>query len=160
MKHQRSPGSCVRLIFAEKRIRLKLDSCNTDIVNVKVLGLAVPLIAVASEDLHNSSTCHCGLRPERWGKEPEAAHEIPGVWSHLLTFIGGARACIGWRFSVVEMKAILFTLIRAFEFDLAIPKEDVTFKRPLMVSLSRPMAKSHLPERRLPVILTPVTRDN
>ncbi|THU93925.1 cytochrome P450 [Dendrothele bispora CBS 962.96] len=98
--------------------------------------------------------------PERWGKEPEAAHEIPGVWSHLLTFIGGARACIGWRFSVVEMKAILFTLIRAFEFDLAVPKEDVTFKRPLMVSLSRPVAKSHLPERRLPVILTPVTRDN
>ncbi|THV06953.1 cytochrome P450 [Dendrothele bispora CBS 962.96] len=100
------------------------------------------------------------FKPERWGKEPEAAHEIPGVWSHLLTFIGGTRACIGWRFSVVEMKAILFTLIRAFEFDLAVPKEDVTFKRPLMVSLSRPMAKSHLPERRLPVTLTPVTRDN
>ncbi|THU77105.1 cytochrome P450 [Dendrothele bispora CBS 962.96] len=42
------------------------------------------------------------FKPERWGKEPKAAHEIPGVWSHLLTFIGGARACIGWRFSVVE----------------------------------------------------------
>ncbi|THU90836.1 cytochrome P450 [Dendrothele bispora CBS 962.96] len=100
------------------------------------------------------------FKPERADTEPEATREIPGVWSHLLTFIGGPRACIGWRFSLIEMKAILFTLVRAFEFDLAVPKEDITFKRPLMVPLSRPIAKSRLPDRQLPVILTPVNRDN
>ncbi|KAK7438408.1 hypothetical protein VKT23_018021 [Stygiomarasmius scandens] len=99
------------------------------------------------------------FKPERWEKTPDSAQEIPGVWKHLLTFIGGPRACIGWRFSVVEMKALLFTLVRAFEFDLAVPKEDISFKRLLMFPLARPVATS-LPGRQLPVILTPVKREN
>lgn len=41
-------------------------------------------------------------RPERWESAPEAAASIPGVWGHMLTFIGGPRACIGYRFSLVE----------------------------------------------------------
>ncbi|KAF5344274.1 hypothetical protein D9758_012335 [Tetrapyrgos nigripes] len=99
------------------------------------------------------------FKPERWGKEPEAAHNIPGVWSHLMTFIGGPRACIGWRFSVVEMKALLFTLVRAFEFDLAVPKEEIIFKKGVMAPLARPAAKN-LPGHQLPVVLTPVKKDN
>ena len=42
------------------------------------------------------------LRPERWEHPPEAISAIPGVWSHLLTFLGGPHACIGYRFSLVE----------------------------------------------------------
>ena len=41
-------------------------------------------------------------RPERWEKTPEAAASIPGVWGHMLTFLGGPRACIGYRFALVE----------------------------------------------------------
>ena len=35
-------------------------------------------------------------RPARWAKLPDAvvdAH-LPGVYSHLLTFLGGSRACM------------------------------------------------------------------
>ncbi|KAJ6577019.1 cytochrome P450 [Mycena vulgaris] len=56
------------------------------------------------------------FRPERWENIPEAANSIPGVWGNLLTFLAGPRNCIGFRFSLVEMKALLFTLLRAFEF--------------------------------------------
>ena len=42
------------------------------------------------------------LRPERWADLPAATANIPGVWGHLLTFLGGPRACIGFRFSLVE----------------------------------------------------------
>ncbi|KAG6856728.1 hypothetical protein H0H87_001328 [Tephrocybe sp. NHM501043] len=42
------------------------------------------------------------FRPERWEKVPEAAGNIPGVWGNMLTFLGGPRACIGYRFSLVE----------------------------------------------------------
>ncbi|KAI0628824.1 cytochrome P450 [Trametes polyzona] len=60
-------------------------------------------------------------KPERWLKPLppalEAAH-IPGVYSHLMTFIGGARACIGFKFSQLEMKIVLATLIPSFRFEL------------------------------------------
>ncbi len=42
------------------------------------------------------------FRPERWDNPPEAASTVPGVWGNLLTFLGGPRACIGYRFSLVE----------------------------------------------------------
>jgi len=65
------------------------------------------------------------FRPERWEDVPEAVNGLPSVYGHLLTFIAGAHACIGYRFSVVEMKALLFTLLRGFEFELALPAEDI-----------------------------------
>ncbi|KAJ7888861.1 cytochrome P450 [Mycena olivaceomarginata] len=62
------------------------------------------------------------FKPERWEKLPDAVSEIPGVWANLLTFFAGPHNCIGFRFSLVEMKALLFTLIRAFEFQQTVPK--------------------------------------
>ncbi|TDL20680.1 cytochrome P450 [Rickenella mellea] len=64
------------------------------------------------------------FRPERWFNLPEAANSIPGVWGSLLTFLGGSRSCIGYRFALIEMKALLFTLIRAFEFTAVYPKSE------------------------------------
>jgi len=79
------------------------------------------------------------FRPERWKSTPEAASSIPGVWSNMLTFLGGPRSCIGYRFSLVEMKALLFTLVRSFEFELAVPANDIVkrstiVQRPVVVS--------------------------
>jgi len=68
------------------------------------------------------------FKPERWANIPDAVASVPGVWANMLTFIGGPRACIGYRFSLVETKALLFTLVRAFEFDLAIPSKDIVTK--------------------------------
>ncbi|KAF8131040.1 cytochrome P450 [Boletus edulis] len=86
--------------------------------------------------------------PERWQSIPEAVSHIPGVWGHLMSFLGGPRACIGYRFSLVEMKAILFTLVRAFEFELAVPVSEIGKKSTLVqrpVLRSDPKNKSQLP---------------
>ncbi|KAJ7496541.1 cytochrome P450 [Mycena latifolia] len=80
--------------------------------------------------------------PERWESQT-ISNSIPGVWGHMLTFLGGPRACIGYRFSLVETKALLFTLIRAFEFELAVPAEDLG-KRSTIVQ--RPIVRSE-PEK-------------
>ncbi|KAM5537055.1 hypothetical protein V8D89_009201 [Ganoderma adspersum] len=58
-------------------------------------------------------------RPERWLEPlPEAVEEahIPGVYSHLMTFIGGNKACIGFKFAQVEMKTVLLVLLQHFKF--------------------------------------------
>ncbi|KAK1224785.1 hypothetical protein PQX77_012303 [Marasmius sp. AFHP31] len=58
-------------------------------------------------------------KPERWlSPLPQAVSDakIPGVYSHLMTFIGGGRSCIGFKFSQLEMKVVLFHLVEAFEF--------------------------------------------
>ncbi|KAI0357855.1 cytochrome P450 [Trametes cingulata] len=90
--------------------------------------------ALWGEDAHE-------FRPERWENPPEAISSIPGVWGHLMTFLGGPRACIGYRFSIVEMKALIFTLVRAFEFELAVPPSEI--KRAAGI-VQRPMLRSQL----------------
>jgi cytochrome P450 len=51
--------------------------------------------------------CLCNSRPERWDDLPNAVSNMPGVWSHLLTFLGGPRACIAYRFAIVEYVLVL-----------------------------------------------------
>lgn len=107
------------------------------------------------------------FNPERWSSVPLAASAIPGVWGNMLTFFGGPRACIGYRFSIVElvfrssrgmdasikcchcrMKAILFTLIRKFEFELAFSTDDLR-RKPNVIGwphlLSQPEGGNQLP---------------
>ncbi|KAI9069672.1 cytochrome P450 [Trametes sanguinea] len=63
-------------------------------------------------------------KPERWLQPlPEKVLEakIPGVYANLMTFWGGGRACIGFKFSQLEMKIVLADLISAFKFELSKP---------------------------------------
>ncbi|KAJ8495118.1 hypothetical protein ONZ45_g12995 [Pleurotus djamor] len=92
--------------------------------------------------------------PDRWIAPPEASRAIPGIWSNQLTFLGGSRACIGYKFSLIEMKAFLFTLLRAFEFELAVPASDIMTKSMIV---QKPMLKSNPKAGNvLPMRVTPV----
>nr|BED42983.1 cytochrome P450 monooxygenase [Trametes versicolor] len=58
-------------------------------------------------------------KPERWLAPLPAALEsasIPGVYSNLMTFLGGARSCIGFTFSQLEMMVVLSEMIANFTF--------------------------------------------
>nr|BED42991.1 cytochrome P450 monooxygenase [Trametes versicolor] len=59
-------------------------------------------------------------KPERWLKPFPASLEdarIPGVYSNLLSFSGGSRSCIGFKFSQLEMKILLSILLSTFKFE-------------------------------------------
>ncbi|PIL30684.1 cytochrome P450 [Ganoderma sinense ZZ0214-1] len=61
-------------------------------------------------------------KPERWlqplPKSVEDAH-VPGIYSNLTTFLAGGRACIGFKFSQLEMKVVLCLLLSRFKFELS-----------------------------------------
>ncbi|TFK45671.1 cytochrome P450 [Heliocybe sulcata] len=93
------------------------------------------------------------FRPERWDAIPESASKIPGVWGSVFSFLGGSRACIGYRLSIVEMKAILFTLLRSFEFELGVRKENVGKKAGIVM---RPIIKGG--ETEMPLVVKSLGR--
>ncbi|KAI0833380.1 cytochrome P450 [Trametes gibbosa] len=68
-------------------------------------------------------------KPERWlaplPRELEQAR-VPGVYSHLMTFGAGSYSCIGFKFSQLEMKVVLSTLVRDFKFSL--PDKPILWK--------------------------------
>ncbi|BEJ14990.1 hypothetical protein CspHIS471_0407570 [Cutaneotrichosporon sp. HIS471] len=74
---------------------------------------------------------------EIWGDDAEdfnpARHadpalprmQVPGVWGNVSSFISGPHACIGYRLAILEIKVVLYTLLRSFEFDLLPSKPDI-----------------------------------
>ncbi|KAJ4473121.1 cytochrome P450 [Lentinula aciculospora] len=119
-------------------------------------AVIVPLLAL-NRDKATWGDDAMEFKPERWEKVPEAATSVPGVWSHMMTFLGGPRACIGYRLSLIEMKALLFVLVREFEFELAVPREEI-IKKTMIVQ--RPRVKSE-PEggTQLPLLVRVCQKD-
>ncbi|TDL20047.1 cytochrome P450 [Rickenella mellea] len=60
-------------------------------------------------------------RPERWltpMAESNSRAQLPGVYASMMTFMGGGRACIGFKFAEMEMKLMLTVMLESFEFSL------------------------------------------
>ncbi|KAI0072596.1 cytochrome P450 [Panus rudis PR-1116 ss-1] len=88
-------------------------------------------------------------KPERWLQPlPETVTDahIPGLYTHLMSFLGGGRACIGFKFSQLEMKVVLSVLIDTFQFDLPKDKEIYWNSAGIQYpSIGRESCKSELP---------------
>ena len=59
------------------------------------------------------------FRPDRWLEPPSPALEATRAYAAvpgLSTFTGGTRGCIGARFAMVEIKAVLAVLVDALTF--------------------------------------------
>ncbi|KAF8058710.1 cytochrome P450 [Lyophyllum atratum] len=54
--------------------------------------------------------------PERWLNSTVKKSTSIGVLGNLMSFSGGVRSCIGWKFAVVELQAFIFELVGGFEF--------------------------------------------
>ncbi|KAJ7753619.1 cytochrome P450 [Mycena maculata] len=123
---------------------------------LKDQAIAIPILAL------NRDTMIWGpdageFKPERWESTTPVSTSIPGVWGDMLTFLGGPRACIGYRFGLVELKALLFTLIRGLEFELAVPAAEIAAQSTVLVQ--RPIVLNDLVAgNQLPLIIKPFIR--
>ncbi|TFK91896.1 cytochrome P450 [Polyporus arcularius HHB13444] len=62
------------------------------------------------------------FKPERWLSDLPGSviqARIPGVYSNMMTFLGGGRACIGFKFAQLDMKVFLSILLENFAFELS-----------------------------------------
>ncbi|KAI0315526.1 cytochrome P450 [Amylostereum chailletii] len=69
-------------------------------------------------------------KPERWlSPLPDSVLEarVPGVYGNMLTFLGGGRACIGFKSSQLEIKVVLSQLIPVVRFELSDKEIDWRF---------------------------------
>ncbi|KAJ6451241.1 cytochrome P450 [Mycena vitilis] len=68
------------------------------------------------------------FNPRRWLDENVYKEEAAdGVYANLLAFLGGPRACLGWRFAILEMQVFFCELIGKFTF--ALPEGQSTSTR-------------------------------
>ncbi|KLO20407.1 cytochrome P450 [Schizopora paradoxa] len=70
-------------------------------------------------------------KPSRWLNLPPSARGQPGL-ANLMSFSYGPQSCIGWRFSLIELKIFLATLVTQFSFEPAaeIGKYNAVITRP------------------------------
>ncbi|KAL1680371.1 cytochrome P450 [Schizophyllum commune] len=93
-------------------------------------------------------------KPERWlAPLPEAVAEahVPGIYSNLMTFLGGGRSCIGFKFSQLEMKVVLTELVDAFQFSPS--KQSVQWRMSNIVSA---YVESEPEKTQLPIVVSRV----
>ncbi|KAK7008395.1 cytochrome P450 [Favolaschia claudopus] len=63
------------------------------------------------------------FKPSRWLHDGSAHKgDSVGVYANLLSFYGGPRVCLGWRFALLEMQVFVSELVGKFEFSL--PADD------------------------------------
>ncbi|KAJ3573312.1 hypothetical protein NP233_g2500 [Leucocoprinus birnbaumii] len=116
-------------------------------------NIAIPIVLInTSEEIWGEDALE--FNPSRWASVPPTARNVPGIWGNIMSFSGGPRGCIGYRFSLLEIKALLFTLIRAFDLDLAVPPSDI-LQKPEVVT--RPVLKTDPNHsNQLPLIVRPL----
>ncbi|KAF7378474.1 Cytochrome P450 [Mycena sanguinolenta] len=94
--------------------------------------------------------------PERWLAElPPSVHtaEVPGTFSHTLSFLGGNRSCIGMKYAEVELKTVLIALVENFEFAPAPGQEELKWRLSLVQNPALP-GREHLEKPELPLLVT------
>ncbi|KAJ7206941.1 cytochrome P450 [Mycena haematopus] len=60
------------------------------------------------------------FKPERWrnGRAEGVTVRMSGVYGNTMTFVGGGRSCIGFKFVQLELKIVLSVLLRCYRFSV------------------------------------------
>ncbi|EAU91561.1 hypothetical protein CC1G_02050 [Coprinopsis cinerea okayama7 len=105
---------------------------------------------VFGEDAHE-------YNPERWLSDREKKGPTLGVYGNLLTFAGGIRTCIGWRFALYEVLSLTVEIISNFELA---PSPDIQrLRREACLVMLPTLEGEELKGEQLPLKITLAARD-
>ncbi|KAJ6489896.1 cytochrome P450 [Mycena sanguinolenta] len=88
------------------------------------------------------------FNPYRWLEGDVHQGDAVGPYANILTFLGGPRTCLGWRFAISEMQIIFCEVIGKFSFTE--PANDPV--RPRFLTSLQPIASTG--GKRLPLCVT------
>jgi len=91
-------------------------------------------------------------KPERWlSPLPETIRKapVPSIYAHQMTFLGGQRACIGFKFAQLGIKVVLSILLSKLKFEMS--DKEILWE---MSDLSVPTVKGKEGIRQLPLKIT------
>ncbi|KAE9397791.1 cytochrome P450 [Gymnopus androsaceus JB14] len=159
-----APASTIDRI-ARQDVVIPLSKPVTGLDGTEMHEVAIPSGTVIILSIFNANR-----NPDLWGKDadewkpdrwlsplPEALLEarIPGVYSHLMTFLGGGRSCIGFKFSQLEMKVIISVLLESFKFSPSAKDSEILWQ---MNAVTTPIVgKDNYPQ--LPIGISLVNED-
>ncbi|KIY71261.1 PAH-inducible cytochrome P450 monooxygenase PC-PAH 1 [Cylindrobasidium torrendii FP15055 ss-10] len=91
--------------------------------------------------------------PKRWLNKPDMQYSV-GVYGNTLSFGGGVRNCIGWRFAVMEMQCLTTEMVKKFRYE---PSVDTKKVLPWPGFITTPRMKGRFHEGpQMPLIVTPI----
>ncbi|KAL0564043.1 hypothetical protein V5O48_018012, partial [Marasmius crinis-equi] len=116
----------IKIAFADDHLPLSEPIKTTKGVEINELPVPKGTKAWVSISAYNRNEALFGddpheFKPERWLEKVESGPRKGAantVYANLMTFSGGPRSCIGWRFALLEFQAFLIELIGKFEFEL------------------------------------------
>ncbi|KAJ3010757.1 hypothetical protein NUW54_g2381 [Trametes sanguinea] len=99
-------------------------------------GEMVSEIPIRKGQIVNTSLAMYNRLPQVWGADAEEwnpdrftaldgnKQTYVGVFANLMTFSAGTRACIGWRFAIIEMQVLVAELVGTFKYELPAPVKE------------------------------------
>ncbi|KAK1226670.1 hypothetical protein PQX77_010349 [Marasmius sp. AFHP31] len=122
------------------------DVIPLDLPVVDASGSVLREIPVTKGQRIVSSVYNYNRLKEVWGEDAEdwrperfldARPPTLGIFGNLLTFGAGVRACIGWRFAMLEIQSVIAALVESFTFELL---EGIEID-PVRLSVASPVVK-------------------
>ncbi|KAJ7501754.1 cytochrome P450 [Mycena galericulata] len=101
-----------------------LDGIPINAITVPKSTTVYIAIAAANHNKHIWGADALEFRPQRWtnGKADAVTTKMCGVYGNTMTFLGGGRSCIGFKFAELEMKVLACALLRTFKFSNPDPR--------------------------------------
>ncbi|KAK0193230.1 cytochrome P450 [Armillaria mellea] len=95
--------------------------------------------------------------PSRFLEDRGIKRESLGAYANLMTFSGGTRGCLGWRFAVMEMQSVITELVSNFEFSIPKGAPELRFV-PAGVGLIPIVPGKENEEPQVPLFVTPLNK--
>ncbi|EGN99106.1 hypothetical protein SERLA73DRAFT_181927 [Serpula lacrymans var. lacrymans S7.3] len=114
-----------------------------------VSGKMIDQISVSKGQTINVSVCAYNRLQSVWGEDGDSwnpsrfldsgkeGRTSVGVFANLMSFSAGIRACIGWRFALLEMQAVLSELVETLVFQYPEGMDIMRLNSGMMVPIIR-----------------------